>query len=89
MSSVDFKGLAVTGLVPCFFSHGRMFVISKMVPSAVHTGWEKGCKETAQKLKGSRLNEAPDVSPLTVAEPALAEYASSEAHSLCVICNGG
>lgn len=58
-----------------------------MVPSAVQTGWEKGWSETAQKLKGRRLNEAP--APVLVAlrafAPAAAEKASEEDHSLCVI----
>lgn len=74
MSSLDFSGAPETGLVPCFFIHGRMLVMSKIVPSAVHTGWLKGCREMAQNLKGRRLKGAP---PLALAldspEPALAE----------------
>ena len=65
-----------------------MFSVSKMVPSAVHTGLLNGCRETAQKLNGSRLKEAPDAFCLTP-EPALAEYASSDAHSECEIWKSG
>lgn len=39
----------------------------------------------AQKLKGKRLKGALEVFDLDTPEPALAEYASSEAHSLWVI----
>lgn len=62
-----------------------MLVRSKMVPDAVHTGCEKGCSETAQKLKGSRLKLAPGPAILRAFAPALAENASSDDHSLCVI----
>jgi len=84
INSSDLNGLAVTGFVPCFFSHGRILVISKMVPSMVQTGWVKGCREMAQKLYGRRLKEPSGFADL-VPEPALAEYVSSEAHSLWVI----
>jgi hypothetical protein len=47
----------VTGLVPCFSSHREMTSTSNIVPSAVQTGWEKGWRDAAQKLKGRRLNE--------------------------------
>ena len=63
----------MTGFVPCFFSHGRILVRSKVVPSEVHTGCVNGCRETAQKLNGRRLNEAPDAVDLVTLEPALAE----------------
>ena len=63
----------MTGFVPCFLSHGKMFVRSKIVPSAVQTGWEKGWRETAQKLKGRRLKDEPDGLTCRVPEPALAE----------------
>lgn len=33
---------------------------SKMVPSGVQTGFLKGCREAAQKLKGRRRKGAPD-----------------------------
>lgn len=56
-----------------------------MVPSVVHTGCAKGWSESAQKLKGRRLNDAPGAFVLETPEPALAEYASSDAHSECVI----
>ena len=56
--------------------------MSKMVPSAVQTGVLKGCRDTAQKLKGRRLKVASEAFDLAMPEPALAEYASSEAHSL-------
>ena len=59
--------------------------MSKIVPSAVHTGVWKGCRETAQKLKGSRLNVPSGALDLAMPEPALAEYASSDAHSEWVI----
>ena len=55
--------------------------MSKIVPSAVQTGVLKGWRETAQKLKGSRLNVASGAFDLAMPEPALAEYASSDAHS--------
>ena len=58
-----------------------------MVPSTVLTGCVKGCKETAQKLNGRRLKLDPTTGDLwfLTPEPALAEKASSEAHSECVI----
>ena len=58
--------------------------MSNIVPSAVQTGWENGCREMAQKLNGRRLKEPSAFADL-VPDPALAEYASSEAHSLWVI----
>ena len=75
----------MTGFVPCFSSHGKMLSISKMWPSGVHTGVLKGWSETAQKLNGSRLNVVSGAFDFAIPEPALAEYASSDAHSLCVI----
>lgn len=63
----------MTGFVPCFFSHDRIFALSKIVPSDVHTGFVNGCKETAQKLNGRRLKGALKFSPLKVPDPALAE----------------
>ena len=66
-------------------SHGRMLSISKIVPFDVQTGVLKGWSETAQKLKGRRLKVASGAFDLAIPEPALAEYASSEAHSLWVI----
>jgi hypothetical protein len=64
-----------------------MLVRSKIVPDAVHTGCSKGCRESEQNLKGRRLNEASPVPrrALPAPAPALAPYASSEAHSECVI----
>jgi len=59
-----------------------MLSISKTVPSAVQTGVLNGCRETAQKLKGRRLKVASGAFDFAIPEPALAEYASSEAHSL-------
>ena len=73
------------GLVPCLRSQGRMWSISKIVPSGAQTGEWKGCSDIAQKLKGSRLKGAPSVEALERVEPALAEKASEEAHSLWVI----
>lgn len=61
-----------------------MFSVSKMVPLTVQTGLANGWRDTAQKLKGRRLKEEVDPFGLTP-EPALAEYASSDAHSECVI----
>lgn len=58
---------------------------SKMVPSLVQTGCSNGWSDRAQKLYGSRLN-APGTLPLVTPEPALAEKAVSDAHSLWVIC---
>lgn len=59
-----------------------------MVPSAVQTGCLNGCKLAAQKLKGSLLKFAPFGAFWFTFEPALAEYASEEAHSEWVICLG-
>ena len=56
-----------------------------MAPSVVQTGDLKGCRERAQKLKGRRLKVVSGAFDLERPEPALAEYASSEAHSLWVI----
>ena len=57
--------------------------MSKIVPLVVlQTGDLKGCKERAQKLKGSRLKVLSGAFDLERPEPALAEYASSDAHSL-------
>jgi hypothetical protein len=64
-----------------------MLVRSKIVPAGVQTGCANGCRESEQKLKGRRLNGAwppPRLALLTPA-PALAEKASSDAHSECVI----
>ena len=58
-----------------------------MVPDGVHTGYENGCREREQKLKGRRLN-APWSSPLlafATPAPTLAEKALSDAHSEWVI----
>ena len=85
IKSSALRGLPVTGLVPCFSSHGVMLSISKIVPSDMQTGFVKGWRETAQKLKGRRLKVVSPAFDLARPEPALAEYASSEAHSLCVI----
>ena len=62
-----------------------MLSMSNTFPSAVQTGVLKGWRETAQKLKGRRLNEVSGALDLAMPDPALAEYASSEAHSLWVI----
>lgn len=62
-----------------------MLSISKIVPSDVQTGLPNGCRDTAQKLKGKRLKVVSASFAFARPEPALAEYASSEAHSLCVI----
>ena len=59
--------------------------MSKIVPSDVQTGVLNGWRERAQKLKGRRLKELSGAIDLERPEPALAEYASSEAHSLWVI----
>ena len=58
---------------------------SKIVPSGVQTGFRKGCRLAAQNLKGSLLNDAPFGAFCDTFEPALAEYASEELHSECVI----
>lgn len=73
MRSVELRGAPVTGFVPCFFSHGRMLVMSNIVPSGLQTGWLKGWREIAQKLKGSRLNGAFEILDFDTPEPALAE----------------
>jgi hypothetical protein len=52
-----------------------------MVPFAVHTGWLKGWREMAQKLKGSRLKEALEPLGPPTLDPRLAENASSDDHS--------
>lgn len=62
-----------------------MLSMSNIVPSEVQTGVLKGWRETAQKLKGRRLNVESGAFDFAIPEPALAEYASSETHSLCVI----
>ena len=62
-----------------------MLSMSKTVPSDVQTGDLKGWRDKAQKLKGSRLKVLSGAFNLEIPEPALAEYASSEAHSLWVI----
>lgn len=59
--------------------------MSKMVPSGAQTGDLKGCSDTAQKLKGRRRKGAPSLDALERPEPALAEKASDEPHSLWVI----
>jgi len=59
--------------------------MSKMVPLGAQTGVWKGCSDTAQKLNGRRLKGVPPVDGLERPEPALAEKASEEAHSLWVI----
>ena len=48
-------------------------MMSKIVPSAVQTGWENGWSETAQKLNGSLLKEPSGAPPFAMPEPALAE----------------
>lgn len=58
---------------------------SKIVPLVVQTGDLKGWRERAQKLKGRRLKVLSGAFDLERLEPALAENASSEAHSLWVI----
>ena len=59
--------------------------MSKIVPSGVQTGELKGCRDIAQKLKGRRLNGVDSKEVLERPEPALAEKASDEPHSLWVI----
>ena len=59
---------------------------SKIVPEAVQTGCWYGWREREQKLKGRRLKAAwSPFRALPTPAPALAEYASSEAHSEWVI----
>jgi hypothetical protein len=57
------------------------------VPVGVQTGCENGWREREQKLNGRRLNAAcgPPFLALETPAPALAEKASSDAHSECVI----
>lgn len=83
--SADLRVSPLTGLVPCLRSQGRIWSISKMVPSGAQTGVWKGCSETAQKLNGRRLKGVPSVDDLERPDPALAENASEEPHSLWVI----
>lgn len=61
-----------------------------MVPTGVQTGCANGCREREQKLKGRRLKGAlpPPRLALPTPAPALAEKASSDAHSECVIYIG-
>ena len=57
---------------------------SKIVPVEVQTGCSKGWRDRAQKLKGSRLNDAWVVPAFLESEtpaPALAEKLSAEDHS--------
>lgn len=71
----------MTGFVPCFSNQADITSTSKMVPLAVQTGCLKGCSDAAQKLKGSRLKDAP-FGPLSrTFEPELALNASVEDHS--------
>lgn len=42
----------------CFSSHAPMTSTSNIVPSGVHTGFLKGWRLAAQKLKGKRRNDA-------------------------------
>ena len=56
--------------------------MSKTVPSDVQTGDLKGWRDKAQKLKGSLSKVLSGAFDLERPEPALAEYESSEAHSL-------
>lgn len=59
---------------------------SNRVPESVQTGCENGCREREQKLNGRRLKEECTVPAFDrTPEPALAEYASSDAHSEWVI----
>lgn len=52
-----------------------------MIPSEVQTGWLKGCRETAQKLKGSLRKLAPGTPFFAwTPEPALAENWSPDDH---------
>ena len=85
IKSLAFNGFPLTGFVPCFSNQGSILSTSKIAPSLVHTGVLNGWRETAQTLNGSRLKDASGPLDLAVPEPALAEYASSEAHSLWVI----
>ena len=64
-----------------------MLVRSKVVPSAVQTGCSNGWRDTAQKLKGSRLKLAAGPFDLRAFAPADAPKASSLDHSLWVICS--
>jgi hypothetical protein len=59
---------------------------SNIVPSGVQTGLRKGCRLAAQKLNGNLLKDAPFGAFCETFEPALAEYASEDDHSECVIC---
>ncbi|KAL8814088.1 MAG: hypothetical protein Q9191_008576, partial [Dirinaria sp. TL-2023a] len=60
-----------------------MLSMSKMVPSGVHTGVWNGWSEIAQKLNGRRLKgAAPSAEAFETPEPALAEKASEDDHSL-------
>lgn len=54
-----------------------------MVPDGVQTGCEKGWSDREQNLNGRRRNEAwtPPLLAFPTPAPALAEYASSDAHS--------
>jgi len=58
-----------------------------MVPVGVQTGCANGWREREQKLNGKRLNAAwePPFLALETPAPALAENASSDAHSEWVI----
>lgn len=59
---------------------------SKIVPSGVQTGFLKGWRLAAQKLKGRRRNEAPAWWLRADAPaPTLGEKASADDHSECVI----
>ncbi|KAH9832434.1 hypothetical protein Tdes44962_MAKER02098 [Teratosphaeria destructans] len=62
-----------------------MLVKSNIVPSTVHTGWEKGWRDTAQKLNGNRLKLAPVFVFCRAFAPADAPKESSLSHSLWVI----
>lgn len=80
--SLALSGEPSTGLVPCFSSQSEMTSTSKMVPEGVQTGFLKGWREAAQKLKGRRRKGA---AVRLVWAPVLAEKASEEDHSEWVI----
>jgi hypothetical protein len=84
ISSEALRGAPVTGLVEWVASQEEMTSMSKIVPEGVQTGWWKGWREAAQKLKGRRLKEPGAERALTL-EPAEAENWSEEDHSEWVI----
>ena len=69
----------------CLSSQALMTSTSNMVPSGVQTGFLKGWRLAAQKLKGRRRKGAALLEREEAFAPTLAEKASDDDHSEWVI----